>query len=1121
MQDEKRKKFAKTRAEILRYMRRDLEGPYEENELLEESPRSSYITGMLAPVGGESSESFDADSEQEVAVDTANDSNDYSSSFQEESDDNDDIKVSVFRLPSSIGLSFYVRSDTKTIIAAVSWGDYEPERGTYEDKEGQEHEKIRYRRTGKSENVSISIDDARRGREQALSIDSSVKVYATCFDLESGYSLVSVYVVNRRNIDKGKVCAIMFQTKLVVSSEDGSRIFVPEGICRGRQDLVREEYYYHKRPIYARGRGCAAMWDINDKDGISKIESAFIPDYEIPGVSPEIEGFSSEAFSASSMGQEKNRDKTLESLDALANAYEKWIVSAIEKNPEMKKDEFREHIGNPVLSDCKKALHRIRKGIDFIRTDETAFRAFCFMNTVIYMQNFIKKYSDSNKNGSLLTWREYTIQKRADNRFGWRPFQLAFILMNIKGLSDPLDEDREIVDLLYFPTGGGKTEAYLGLMAYTIADRRLRRNMIDDGFERDGGVTVMLRYTLRLLTTQQRDRILRMIIAAEQIRLRNQELYGNEPITLGFWVGKKVTPNKFDEDNQTDDDIAKKILKQVPVCPFCGKPLEEKYILPFEKMDKVLIFCPSDKDHCLYSHENKETNPASIPIHMIDEEVYSYCPTVLLGTVDKFAQLPWNANTGALFGRVDRKCNWDEYVVNGVKHEKHKKDSSMPQSKITPVKPFLPPQLIIQDELHLITGPLGTIYGAYETMIDELSSYEEKGHKIRPKYVASTATIKNAGEQIRILYGRTEYSQFPPSGLEVGDSFFVRELPLEEYPFRKYVGIAAPGQSMKTVLLRVYAIILQAVCDMAQQEKWKDCIDPYYTLIGYFNSIRELGGAVRLLQDDVVKRIHRIRNRLNSSKERYLAEHRKIEITSRMNTGAIPKLLQKLEAPMGNKDCIDTALATNMIAVGLDVDRLGLMVVTGQPKQTSEYIQSTSRVGRKYPGLVVIVYNPYRPRDFSHYENFTGYHAEINRFVEGTTATPFSERARDRVLHALIITAIRLGYPDMSANDAANKILTLDENEIESVKKCIIERLDIVKPEAKKAAEQEIDDFIDFWRKQAGAAGDHFCYYIANTKKTKRLINMYGNDNISDNEKATLNSMRDVEKSSGMYYWEG
>ena len=1121
MQDDKRKEFAKTRAEILRYMRRDLEGPYEENELLEESPRSSYITGMIAPVGGESSESFDADAEQEVAVDTANDNNDYSSSFQEESDDNDDVKVPVFRLPSSIGLSFYVRSDTKTIMVAISWGDYDPEKGTYEDKDGQEHEKTRYRRTGKSESVSISIDEARRGRELSLSIDPSVKVYATCFDLESGYSLVSVYVVNRRSVGRNRVHAIMFQVKLVVSSVDNTKIFVPEGVCRGKQDSIREEYYYHKRPIYARGRGCAAVWDTDSYTGVSEIESAFIPDYEIPGVSPEIEGFSSDAFSALSMGQEKNRDKTLESLEALADAYEKWIVDAVEKNPEMEKSDFREHIGNPVLSDCRKALNRIRKGIDFIRTDETAFRAFCFMNTVIYMQNFIRRYSDSNKNGSLLTWREYTARKRAENKFGWRPFQLAFILMNIKGLSDPLDEDRENVDLLYFPTGGGKTEAYLGLMAYTIADRRLRRNMIDDGFERDGGVTVMLRYTLRLLTTQQRDRILRMIMAAELIRLNDQELYGTEPITLGFWVGKKVTPNKFSEEKQDEDSIAKKILRQVPVCPFCGKPLEERYILPDEKKNNVLIFCSSDKDHCLFSHGNKGENPPSIPIHMIDEEIYLYCPTVLLGTVDKFAQLPWNANTAALFGRVDMKRNRGGYVVSGAQHSEHSKEGSLQSSTLVPIKPFLPPQLIIQDELHLITGPHGTIYGAYETMVDELSSYERNGRKIRPKYVTSTATITNAGEQIRILYGRKQYSQFPPSGLEAGDSFFVRELPLKEYPFRKYAGVAAPGQSMKTVLLRVYAIILQAVSDIAQQDEWKDYIDPYYTLIGYFNSIRELGGAVRLLQDDVVKRIHRIKNSLNSPKERYLAEHRKIEITSRMNTGAIPKLLQKLEMPMDNKDCIDVALATNMIAVGLDVDRLGLMVVTGQPKQTSEYIQSTSRVGRKYPGLVVTVYNPYRPRDFSHYENFTGYHAEINRFVEGTTATPFSERARDRVLHALIITAIRLGDPDMSTNDAANKILTLDNAEIEAVKKCIIDRLNIVKPEAQDKAGQEIDGFIDFWKKQAKAGGDSFRYYVPNTKKGKRLINMYGNDNPSDSEKATLNSMRDVEKSSGMYYWEG
>ena len=314
---------------------------------------------------------------------------------------------------------------------------------------------------------------------------------------------------------------------------------------------------------------------------------------------------------------------------------------------------------------------------------------------------------------------------------------------------------------------------------------------------------------------------------------------------------------------------------------------------------------------------------------------------------------------------------------------------------------------------------------------------------IKPKYVVSTATIKNAAEQTKCLYGRKVTAQFPPNGFEIGDSFYIREVPFEQDPFRRYVGVCAPGQSVKTALLRVYSIILQSAYNLSLDDEYKDVIDPYYTLVGYYNSIRELGGAVRLLQDDIPDRIQRIKKKYGMSRQRFL--NHKVEITSRMSSYDIPKKLSQLETPYTDRNCLDTAIATNMIAVGMDVDRLGLMVVTGQPKQNSEYIQATSRIGRSYPGLVVTLYNPYRPRDLSHYENFTGYHAQLYRFVEGTTATPFSARARDRVLHALVISAIRLHYPEFASNDGAAAIDKLTDEQLNEVKALIMNRLNIIK----------------------------------------------------------------------------
>lgn len=386
---------------------------------------------------------------------------------------------------------------------------------------------------------------------------------------------------------------------------------------------------------------------------------------------------------------------------------------------------------------------------------------------------------------------------------------------------------------------------------------------------------------------------------------------------------------------------------------------------------------------------------------------------------------------------------------------------------------------------------------------------------IKPKYVVSTATIKNAEAQTRCLYARKNTTQFPPNGFEIGDSFFIREIPVENDPFRKYVGVCAPGQSVKTALLRVYAIILQAAYTYSLQDEYKEVIDPYYSLVGYFNSIRELGGAVRLLQDDIPKRIYRIKNKYGLDKQRYLNHN--VEITSRMSSYKIPEKLNQLETTCDSKECLDTAIATNMIAVGMDVDRLGLMVVTGQPKQNSEYIQATSRIGRAFPGLVVTLYNAYRPRDLSHYENFTGYHSQLYRFVEGTTATPFSARARDRVMHALVISAIRLNFPNMANNPDAAAIGSLTKEQLDSVKSLIIDRLNIIKPSARADAEEEIDRFIDWWKLQA-AQTKPLRYYVVGTERYNRLMNPYDQPH-DENEKATLRSMREVESSANMFYY--
>lgn len=1105
-------KYSEVRQKIIEALKTDLIGPQCEDEELDENPQFAYLVGVLAPHKNDN-ESVTED--QEIDTDFDYDSGeDFTAG---EDDDNEPITVTRFTPPSSIGISFYVETKLPTLQIEVSWGDYTKSTAKKENSEGKTISVVSYSRIPMKEIINVDLLEIQRTKEYSLITDSNVSLHISKITLKHGFSLVTAYVINKRKNSENPLESLMFQVQITASSKDNAYPFIAEHICR--EVLAPDEFFFEQRPILGRGRGCAAVWgEVND-GRTEFVKSAFIPEYEFPGVSASLEGFDNYYFSMRSLSIRTKRKEIVERLNVLSNSYEQWIHEKLMNDSKMLDSDFVDKIGKEVIQKCNDSLERIREGIGLLVNDEIAFEAFCFMNRCMILQRNISNYAKKHGSGVECSFKDYVDPRNPDNNFGWRPFQIAFILMNLSAIVDPHHKDRKVVDLLYFPTGGGKTEAYLGLIAFVIANRRLRKSE-NNQFNYDGGVTAILRYTLRLLTTQQRDRITKMVIAAEMIRRKDYPKYGNEPISIGFWVGGGVTPNSFDDlkENPEKPDEAKRqkklIYKQLLTCPFCGKPLteDEFYIYPEQKA--VKIYCGDPE--CIF-FKYRPQNKISIPVYLVDEEIYSKCPTIILSTVDKFARLPWDVKTNSIFGRIDRVCSRDGYVAMGDSHSKHNSTNQLPASTLSQVKPFLPPELIIQDELHLITGPLGTIYGAYETIIEDMCTYQLDGKKIYPKYVVSTATIKNASEQTKCLYGRNQTSQFPPNGFEIGDSFFIKEIPINENPFRKYVGICAAGQSVKTALLRIYAIVLQTTYDLSLQDDYKDVIDPYYTLVGYYNSIRELGGAVRLLQDDIPKRINRIKKKYKMSKIRYLNRSTNVEITSRMSSFRIPEQLKKLETKYDDKDCLDTAIATNMIAVGMDVDRLGLMVVTGQPKQNSEYIQATSRIGRSFPGLVITLYNPYRPRDLSHFENFTGYHSQLYRFVEGTTATPFSARARDRVLHAIIISAIRLKYPNLAANAGASSIDTLSDNQISEVKKLILDRLNIIKPSVRDDADEEISQFIDKWKILASQP-KRLLYYVYKTDKYNRLMNFYG-ENCTDIEKATLNSMREVENSANMYYF--
>ncbi len=1110
-----KKIYNEIRQELVDAIKNDLIGPRDGfEEMLDENPELSYLTGLLHPTSKVSDIEFD--DQEDIELDSGE-----ADALGEE--DNEDRYSTKYKQQTSFGISFYLSEETENFYVQVKWGDYVLGNKVEEDKEGKERTKKVYTRVSRDIKFNATIDRIVKSKEYDLgklcSIEEDRPFYAgvsikiSQFALKNGYKLVSVYVTNNRTANEEMVNGIMFQVETIIQTDNASH-FVPEYLCR-KTDLT-DEFLYESRPIFAHGHGCATDW--TEENGIARtVCTQFIPEHELPGVSPILDGFAPNTFSMRFFSIPKNKLEIINRLKLLHNAYAKWIEK-LKLSPRLKKPGFVAQ-GKEVIGKCETQAIRILEGIVLLENNETIFNSFCFMNQCMFMQRSINDFSKKYGAGIQCNLGEEIAKDNSE----WRAFQIAFILLNLTGITDYSSEFRKYVDLLYFPTGGGKTEAYLGLMAFLMGYRRMT-NKPNDDYNKDGGVTIILRYTLRLLTTQQRDRLTKMVIAAEilrQQRINHDDIsLGIEPFSVGFYVGGGVTPNNFGEfkDTETDPQQAQKTLnklsRQLINCPYCGKPLNTEHFKVDLNQESIDIYC-GDENCYFFKYKEK---PVAIPVYLVDEQIYRKCPTVIIATVDKFARLPWDPSCNALFGRVDRYCPRHGYIAIGKNHpNSHQPINNKPRVSTEPIKPFFPPELIVQDELHLITGPLGTIYGAYEAAIEELCSIELDGKKVLPKYVVSTATIRNADNQIKSLYGRKDAMQFPTDGLDIKDSYFIKEIPISETPFRKYCGICASGKSLKTTQLRVYAIILQKALELSERPEYEKFIDPYYTLIGYFNSIRELGGTVRLLQDDIPKRITWIKKHYGHKSERKFFKHK--EITSRMTSDRIAGLLKELETQKGEKDFLDVAIATNMISVGLDIDRLGLMCVFGQPKQSSEYIQATSRIGRSFPGLVVSIYSPYRPRDLSHYENFKGYHSHIYRYVEGTTATPFSARARDRVLHALFIALARLTIDELSENDEAQNISKVATTEIDAIIHKISRRVAKVAPKLHADVVDEINRFIDDWKTLHRINPLPLHYYIFNTTKGSRLINFYGEPSTTK-EKPTLNSMREVENSSTLYYYE-
>ncbi|MFF2447467.1 DISARM system helicase DrmA [Neobacillus sp. NPDC058068] len=1090
------------RKELLERLTTELVGPEYPEEIIKQKPLQRYLTGILWPIN-----SHLANEENENNTSEGRDTN------REEIETL--APLSKAMNPSAIGLSFLIDRHKPNVNVTVNLGMYEDlgdEKGDWKRKSF----------TLEKYEINFSKNLGKSSKQQ---IPKTPKAFLQWLARPYGEKIaVSIFLVNRdvQHPDDHEIDhKCVFQPEIIVEAIDGEKPFIERnafsaGIEEYRDsDTESNDLLYRTESVFAVGHSISVNWDQVSKDTTraGKLYTKVIPYYEIPMVIPP-DWDKGGTLDMGKLAKMTSGKAIKGALLPLCNEYLKWIN---ERKIEISHPNFEERYKQTAekhMARCTEAYSRIIKGLEIICDDKTAFKSFIFMNSVMAKQRIqtvsaIEGVSPDNI------------------KTEWRPFQIAFVLQNIEGTINPESSDRDIADLLWFPTGGGKTEAYLGLAAFTLGLRRMKKVQ---GLRTDVGVSVIMRYTLRLLTIQQFQRAAAMICACEFLRKKDTALLGNTPFRIGLWVGEKSVPNKYTDAADTIDALRKKnpvnpskgSPVQLVTCPWCGHTLVDednpsifrKAYKPNSVKRRLFISCP-DKS-CEFNMSN---SLEGIPVVLTDEEIYRLLPDMIIGTVDKFARMPWKPETQNLFGKVKGEVpNWGFISYGSSKEENDNVKAVSGNLVISNTEQIHPPDLIIQDELHLISGPLGTMVGLYETAIDYLSSVNINEKKIGPKIVASTATIRNADQQIKGLFSR-KAKIFPSPGLSHKDSFFAKQRNLKEHPGRIYVGIFAPGRSMKTAVLRTYANLLASTTTM--EDKYTAIsLDPYQTLVGYYNSLRELGGAVRLIEDDVPSRMKTLENISKEAEDpKFTYKKRDYdrdvpELTSRIDSSEIPKILKKLEQPFykkGSTKPVDVLLASNMISVGVDVSRLGLMVVTGQPKTTAEFIQSTSRVGRSHPGLVLTVYNWIRPRDISHYEEFYGYHAALYRYVEPISVTPFASRARDRGLAGAMISMARLGFSDLTPNSAPGMY-----NEVSNLREDL---QDILLERVRKMDGADIDVIADLKKlfdKWEEAIEQSKLQY--NGRKKDDVNNLLYPLGQKESGKFKIpNSMRDVEAAAGIY----
>lgn len=874
-----------------------------------------------------------------------------------------------------------------------------------------------YQRIPRSGSKIVPIEDS------ACNLNDDLECLLKSFS-HKGKQYLKVIVRNRLAANEDgyyKYC--LYQPILRITPQDGSLVTYTDPISMDDDEENNiNEFCYREVINYGKGIGCAVSWAEDGK----WIETTYMPRREVRKFSNSIDQYYLEdklgngreraeaiekicTLRNISIWTEMNDDELLEGLTKFVDGYEAWHQSEQGTSVEDKYNQEK-----AIIIERQTQLHeRLRDNIQFMQENPEALNCFKIANAAMLIQMVVARDKNFDKNRDIFeadnaifdsldyfSGRKYNSYLPEDKREPqYRPFQLAFLLMNVKSTMVEDDPYRtKFVDLIWFPTGGGKTEAYLALTALTIVARRRNSADIISGYEGEPrgnnyttGVSVIMRYTLRLLTAQQFERASFLICALDFLRQKEPELnLGTNRISIGLWIGQSSSPNKLNDLrdrrgkyqeflNSTEANAVNPF--PIAYCPWCGKKLKETNN-NHGYTNQGLLECLNDS--CHFRTDTK------LPIYYIDEVIYRQRPTLLFATVDKFAQI-YTDDASKLFRANDTKS----------------------------------PDLIIQDELHLISGPLGSTVALFESTIEEMAS--QAGH--RPKIIASTATTRNTGKLIKSLYGKNrEVNVFPAQGLSYKDNYFSH---LEGDALRCHIGIMPTGWTTSndteirltaTLLLSRIKLAMKLLADnnvnpedfnliiktlLNNDKKFIEDLDIFWSIVLYYNSLKDLGRSYSRVSQEVYENLRakrpyfQIPDNLNFMLEGFY--NRTKEFTSREDSSHIKTLLTDAETCVSvehngedsiriGSRTIDLVFASNMISVGIDIARWNLMVMMGQPRSTSEYIQSSSRVARSHQGVVYNLINPNRIREFSLFENYTSFHEAYYKYVEPLSATPLNSQ---------------------------------------------------------------------------------------------------------------------------------